>query len=116
MWWLSTVAVLYLIIGLFTRRYQLDAANSLLLSGYVLNLAPFIGISRVMFLYHYLSGLVFALLILAYIIERSKNSKVIFTSIAILAVISFVFFSPLSYGLELKPMDYVHRVWFESWQ
>ena len=42
-----------------------DSCYMILLGGYLLNYLPFIGISRVMFLYHYIAALIFAILILA---------------------------------------------------
>ena len=116
LWWLSTAAILYLVTGLLMKRYELDNQNSLLLGGYILNLAPFVGITRVMFLYHYLTAFIFAILILAYLLEREKITKKVLISIVLLIAATFIYFAPLSYGLEMKPLIYTRRVWFESWQ
>ena len=86
-WWTSTVAIILLLLqnlkfkilnnrakpssGLY-GYLKLNTAG-ILLGGYFLNLLPFIGIKRVMFLYHYLTGLVFAILILVYLIEKQKQ-------------------------------------------
>jgi len=101
---------------------------SILLMGYILNLLPFVGIKRIMFLYHYLSALIFAVIILIYIIDKhfanwleirfklQNNSRNILWTLLILVVISFIFFAPTSYGLNLSPSAYELRLWFSSWR
>lgn len=124
-WWASTVAVA---VGLWTIAYGLwfkfkkqklssivYGPLSFLLVGYWLNLLPFIGVKRVMFLYHYLTALIFAILMLCYLIDE-KNSRKIFTGIIIASIISFIFFAPLSYGLPLSPKLYDLMVWFSNWK
>ena len=126
-WWGSTVAVLLLAITLL-RNFQFSISNfqsitnfqlktrHILLAGYALNLLPFIVIGRVMFLYHYLIALIFAVLILCYLIDIRKNSRKIFTGIITAAIAAFLFFSPLTYGLPLSDKAYNARVWFASWR
>ena len=76
-----------------------------------------VGIKRVMFLYHYLTALVFALLVLGYIVEKfSKKPKRTYMMILAVSVLSFVYFAPLIYGLELKQESHQNRVWLRSWQ
>ena len=110
-WWASTLAVL-MSLGYVSRHRTIK----LLLGGYFLNLLPFIGISRVMFLYHYLTNLIFAILILVYLIEKQKNSKKIFIGLTVVSVLAFIYFAPLSYGLPLAPKAYESRVWLPSWK
>ena len=66
-WWSSTIAVMTAILILacnlfLKKKIPLDNRYSIfiLLGGYALNLLPFIGIKRIMFLYHYLTALIFA--------------------------------------------------------
>lgn len=115
-WWLSTAAVLALIAGLITKRYRWEYTAWFLLAGYILNLLPFIGIQRVMFLYHYLTGLIFAMIMLVYLIDREKNKKQLFLGLITLALVVFMYFTPLTYGLELSPEAYEQRVWINSWR
>src|SRR3989344_3680317 len=75
-WWSSTIAVMTAILILacnlfLKKKIPLDNRYSIfiLLGGYALNLLPFIGIKRIMFLYHYLTALIFAILILIYLID-----------------------------------------------
>ena len=110
-WWGSTVAIL-LSLGYVTRHRIIQ----ILLAGYFLNLLPFVGIKRVMFLYHYLAALVFAILILVYLIERQRHAKKIFIGLAVASAVAFVYFTPLTYGLPLSPKTYESRVWLPSWE
>ena len=110
-WWSSTVAVIMSL--LYVARHRII---KILLAGYFLNLLPFIGIKRVMFLYHYLTAFVFAILILVYLIEKQKESKKIFIGLAIASLIAFVYFAPLTYGLSLSHSSYESRVWLQSWK
>lgn len=125
-WWAATVAV---VLGLLAtvygpklklKRLKLSTVVSsplaILLAGYFLNLLPFIGIKRVMFLYHYLTGLVFAILILVYMIEKQKHAKKIFIGLTIASAVAFIYFAPLTYGLPLSERAYNSRVWLPSWR
>ena len=69
-----------------------------------------------MFLYHYLAALVFAILILVYLIERQRHAKKIFIGLAVASAVAFVYFTPLTYGLPLSPKTYESRVWLPSWE
>ena len=97
-WWASTSAVLVLILYLGLRKVFQDKTASILLVGYFLNLLPFAAISRVAFLYHYLSSLVFAVLILVYLLDTQKNAKTALLVLSILAAVSFLYFAPVTYG------------------
>ncbi len=122
-WWASTVAVILLLLRNFqfsTFNFQLKTGY-ILLGGYFLNLLPFIGIKRVMFLYHYLTGLVLAILILVYLIEKQDGStwltaKKIFIGLAVASVVTFIYFAPLTYGLPLSQQAYDARVWLPTWK
>ena len=117
-WWSSTIAIAfgikYLVLSINKRK--LDEVLAILFGGYIINLLPFIGIKRVMFLYHYLIALIFAIMILCYLIDKNKNSRNIFTVIVAVAIAAFIFFAPLSYGLPLSDKSYEARVWFSVWR
>ena len=108
------ISIKYLVLSIKKRR--LDKVLTILLAGYAINMLPFVGVKRVMFLYHYLTALIFAILILCYLIDKDKNSRKIFAGITMVAIIAFLFFSPLTYGLSLSDKAYKVRVWFASWR
>jgi len=122
-WWSSAIAVMFYVLwslayGLKTKEthYTLHSTGYFLIAGYVLNLLPFIGVKRVMFLYHYFTAYIFAIVIMAWLISRTKNSKIIFGVLLILSVAAFIYFAPLNYGLELSPKAYEARIWLENWK
>ncbi len=117
-YWLSTIAVIYFIFSSFRSFRALSSTRYFLLAGYLLNLLPFIFIGRVMFLYHYLASLIFAVLILAFILDSSKlrNKKLIFNTILAGSIILFLFFSPLTYGLAIPEWYYKSMVWLPEWR
>lgn len=122
-WWASTVAIMYLIlssIGEWISKKRialpLNTIPLILAGGFLLNLLPFVGIGRVMFLYHYLSALIFAILALAYLIDQHPKRKNIFIVVIIIAGIAFLYFSPLSYGLPLEASQFQNRLWLTTWQ
>lgn len=117
LWWGSTVAILTLLGLVISGELRRDRITLTLLGAWALNLLPFIGISRVMFLYHYLAALIFAFLALAYLINQQKPQVVrrTFIAIGLVALTAFIYFAPLTYGLDLKPGSYENRVWLNSW-
>ena len=116
-WWSSTVAVLIILINtLLSGLRRLDRTALFLISAWLINLLPFIGIGRVMFLYHYLTALIWAILILAYLIDKSKQPRRSAAILTTLALATFVFFAPLTYGLPMSDQAYNLRAWFSSWK
>lgn len=118
-WWASTIAIVYLAISLVLKHTDWRDKNYLptfIVGGYILNLLPFIGVARVMFLYHYFAALIFAIMALVYLISITEHSYKIFWSFTVAVIISFLFFAPLNYGKGLTPNQYESRVWVESWR
>ena len=130
-WYLSTIAVFYLLISsLFdfvstkykTKKFIFpDSSFLILLGGFAINLLPFVGIGRVMFLYHYLTAYIFAILMLAYWVDKfkphsEKKNLMIVLGLALIAGIFFVYFAPLSYGLDITQDSFTNRLWLLSWQ
>jgi len=121
-WWASTVGMIMgLALILFKKA---DKRILFLAAAYFLNLLPFIGIKRVMFLYHYLIALIFAVLMLVYLIDgfgkltasQIKSRRKIFAGLIIISAIAFIYFAPLNYGLNLLPRAYEAKVWLSSWK
>ena len=106
LWWLATFAVIFAIFGLLTKkgRSRLSPIFYILLLGYFANLLPFIFITRVAFLYHYLPSSLYAILILSLLLTNFwPKGKKIFLPAIILIALGFIIFSPLSYGWPMPP-------------
>lgn len=121
-WWASAIGMITGLALILLRKA--DKRVIFLAAAYFLNLLPFIGIKRVMFLYHYLIALIFAILMLVYLIDgfgkltasQTKNRQKIFAGLIIVSAIAFIYFAPLNYGLNLSPKAYEARVWLPSWR
>jgi len=100
-------------------RKQLPPIFYLLLFAYFLNLLPFIFISRVAFLYHYLPSLVFGILVLITLYDRmasdgkskpedglsffpSKKHAALYVSYLFVLIAIFIIISPLTYGIPVS--------------
>jgi dolichyl-phosphate-mannose-protein mannosyltransferase len=86
--------------------------------GFLVNYIPFIFIGRVMFLYHYEAALVFAIMAIAFLIDTIQGGRKYAAAllVLILALILFVFFSPLTYGTPLSDSQLQARMWFPTWR
>ena len=115
-WWASTVSIMYLVLSSLGKEFLKKRIVLILLGGYLINYLPFMGIGRVMFLYHYLSALIFSILALAYLIDQQRYSKHIFIVAIVCATITFIYFAPLSYGLGLEAGSFANRLWLTTWQ
>lgn len=96
------------------------------LLGWGLHFTPFVIMSRVTYVHHYLPALYFALLILSYLFEASmKNwakSKcgsimkyVIYFIYMGIVIYGFYYFSPISFGMEGPNTDYKYLKWLSTW-
>lgn len=122
-WWLSTLAVLIVIakviLSLHGRigRKQLSGNFRfylLFLLVYIFNILPFIGVRRVLFLYHYFPALITAIIALVFILDQSGKKKIIFSLLIFLSIISFVYFSPISYGRPMSEKQHNRYLWIEN--
>ena len=137
-WWMSTLAVVYFFMSvvcktlyaIFSRlrgrwrhiseeheRTSVSALTILFLSfGYLINLLPFIFIGRVMFLYHYLTALVFAIMIAAITLTSDTKPRKIFLGFLMAGtVIGFFVIFPVSYGTILNTAWPRYVFWLKSW-
>lgn len=118
-WWASTVAIIYSLFSLvrnIIKRKPKNKTLAFLGGAFLFNLLPFISITRAMFLYHYMVGLIFAIMALVYLIDRQQNKNKVFYALIIVSLLAFLFFSPLTYGLPMTNSAYHLRVWLPSWQ
>lgn len=98
-WWASTVSVLVLLLYWGLHKVFQAKTATVLLAGYFLNLLPFAAVSRVTFLYYYLPSLIFAVLILVYLLNTQKNAKITLMLFLVLVLAGFIYFTPVTYGL-----------------
>ena len=100
--------------------------------GYAMNFLPFSRIVRVMFLYHYFFALIyslaFAMILLGALSDwmpdgprpawsfANPTSRNIYIGILCVAVLCFIYFAPLSYGLPLTPEGLQQHMWLTSWR
>ena len=74
-----------------------------------------------MFIYTYLSSLMFAILAIAWILDRGLHSRhpigrILSTTLIFLMVMAFVFWLPLYWGVPLSFDEWQHRMWLKSWR
>ncbi len=117
-WWTTTLAIVFLLTSyiFYGLKNSHKFLSTFLIAGYTLNLLPFIGVKRVMFLYHYFTAYIFAIMILVWLISQRKSSKWVVGTLIVLSTMTFIYFAPLSYGLNLSPRAYELRVWLASWR
>jgi dolichyl-phosphate-mannose--protein O-mannosyl transferase len=128
-WWGSTVAVLLFVAARARRRMAPAPGTNLLAAGWVINFLPFAAIARLMYLYHYLHALIFAVALGALWLgaelgwrddrstwQRSRDrADIAFWSILAAAVALFLFFAPVTYGWRLSPGALQLRLWLPGW-
>lgn len=106
-----------LFIFLLRKENQNKESFLLILLGFWCNLLPYILITRVAFLYHYLPSLLFLIIGLGYFMGTYfKKLPYLFGIFCVLIVVLFIYFAPLSYGTYLNPSMYEARVWFPLWK
>lgn len=128
-WWGSTVAVLLFVVARARRRMAPAPGTNLLAAGWVINFLPFAAIARLMYLYHYLHALVFAVALGALWLgaelgwrddrstwQRSRDrADLAFWGLLAAAVALFLFFAPVTYGWRLSPDALQLRLWLPGW-
>ena len=117
-YWLGTLSTIFLIFHSIFRKQDRKIAL-LILAGFLVNFTPFIFIGRVMFLYHYEAALIFSIMAIVFLldqIKKEKNKIIISSSIIIISLTTFIYFSPLTYGLYLDDSQLQSRIWLSSWR
>ncbi|MBE9020648.1 dolichyl-phosphate-mannose--protein O-mannosyl transferase, partial [Chroococcidiopsidales cyanobacterium LEGE 13417] len=140
LWWFSAVAILYAVwvvaksaIAFATvnsatsqnpriQNFELQSLGIYLFFtlNWLANLLPWMRVTRCTFLYHYMGASVFAVLALAWIVDRwlrsyHRNLRLLGVTAIFLILIAFVFWMPLYLGLPLSPESYRWRMWLPSW-
>ncbi|CUS20781.1 LAQU0S01e14510g1_1 [Lachancea quebecensis] len=96
------------------------------LLGWGLHFMPFVIMSRVTYVHHYLPALYFALLILCYLFEaglqnlqKCKRGRLartlIYVAYGAIVIYGFYYFSPISFGLVGPSSNYAYLNWIKTW-
>ncbi|MEK9184968.1 MAG: phospholipid carrier-dependent glycosyltransferase [Patescibacteria group bacterium] len=121
-YWLGLLAILTLFIHtIFRTKFFIRKRHAIMfiLFGYCINFFPYMFLTRITFIYYYLASLVFTILAMSSIIDSIENKKIknscyiIFLSIFI---ITFLYFSPLTYGFSLSAQSQINHIWFSTWR
>lgn len=146
LWWLSTAAILFLAWMLAQRIWfwatpsqSLNASRSrggwqavdawvalYFVLNYAANLLPWTRVTRCTFLYHYTSAYIFAILALAWLVDRWLQSyrlgfRAVGITFILLILLAFVFWMPVYLGLPLSSEGYQLRMlnfsskWLPQW-
>jgi dolichyl-phosphate-mannose--protein O-mannosyl transferase len=129
-WWGSGIAALVVGALIAIGRVPMGRhrfALAFLAGGFLLNYVPFIAIRRVMYLYHYLFGLVWLIVLGAMAVGiaagwnepsddvlfrfPSRRSAMLYWGAAALVLVGFVYFSPFTFGWTLSERSYDARFW-----
>jgi dolichyl-phosphate-mannose-protein mannosyltransferase len=111
-------ALVFLSLFIKPWRKKIGWLGAIFLAGYVVNILPYIFVTRVAFLYHYLPSLVFGILVLVVFYDKILNRKGFVFDAAYLLFIAavvgfFVWISPLTYGTmvnESQHQEFVNYI------
>ncbi len=93
-----------------------------------MNFVPFIGVTRVMFLYHYFFALIFSLAFVILLWDdlvtdrktghrlTNHTDQAIYHAVLAAIILGFLFFAPLTYGTPLTPAELQAHMWLPSWR
>lgn len=136
LWWFSVAAIVFLIGLLLSKivvpliqhrrlpiaaRLNTDTWIAIyLVLNYAINLVPWMKVTRCVFIYHYMTAVVFAFMAIAWFVDQCLSSyyrplRAIGVTISFLILAAFVFWIPIYLGLPLSPDNYKLRMWFNSW-
>ena len=121
-WWgsllLAVVAVAALV-RTVARPGPLSGVGWLPLVGFLIAFIPLVRVPRPLFLYHYLTpllfSLVFGLLWLDGRLTSSARRQVVLT-LSLAVLVAFVLFSPLTYGFKAPATWQQNLFWLSSWR
>jgi dolichyl-phosphate-mannose-protein mannosyltransferase len=137
LWWFGAGSLLFLIGMLvwqfiipLVRQKRFSYSTSLcvdtwialyIVVNYAANLLPWVKVNRCVFIYHYMTAVVFAFLAVAWLVDQCLRSyrvvlRALGLTITFMIVIAFVFWMPIYLGLPLSAFEYrPMRMWFNSW-
>jgi len=105
--------------ALHERAEEFLGHIALLSSGWLVNMLPYIGISRCAFLYHYLPGLWYGELLAGVMLHGAVRSvparRAICATLIIASACVYAFFAPWVYALPLTPPQLKAHQWLPRW-
>ncbi len=125
LWWFALAAVcgsIWLITKDFSlKQYQKVDINSVsiplfILVNYAANLLPWVKITRCLFIYHYMSAVLFAIMGLAWLVDLCfRSGSKLWQAVGLTTIFSiagsFVFWLPIYLGLSIEKTDLSLRLW-----
>jgi len=141
-WWLGFLGIIgffYLIIRNFFYKFKLKVSplfysynTRIVVFAYIVYLFSFAAIPRFMLIYHYLPALTFSIIIFAIFFEgviesifgpsnkneilfQNKKANILLFIILIAVFLSFLYFSPFTYGFPLTEQGFQSRMWLDTW-
>jgi len=118
-WWGGFLAMMVMAVRVFAHR---DGKALFILIGYLVQLLPWIPITRVLFIYHYFPSSLFIIMALAHMFNTIRERRASFSRTAVicgftaLAGIIFVLFYPMISGMYMPEWYFSNFVrWFPTW-
>ncbi len=127
-WWLALVCLIaafsFLNPVLNSDKAVKERKNAILimLAFYLVNFLPFILINRVAFIYHYFTPFIISIIVAAMVLDnilfsgKNRYGFAIYVAIIVIIAITFLYFSPLTYGFPLTNDELNARMWLPSWR
>ncbi|TAE58265.1 MAG: phospholipid carrier-dependent glycosyltransferase [Nostocales cyanobacterium] len=136
LWWFGLVAMVFLVSFIFIKVIQPGIQQKRLfipknlgvdtwiclyiIINYAANLLPWVKVSRCVFIYHYMSAVIFTFIALAWFVDQCLRSyykewRILGLSITFILIAALIFWLPIYLGLPLSLEDYRLRMWFASW-
>jgi dolichyl-phosphate-mannose-protein mannosyltransferase len=116
-WWLGLIGAVVWI--MFFKKIDLKREYRMfLVFSFLISYVPFFFITRVMFLYSYLTTFIFSILIFFALFQGvfrkwdKKTQKFVCIGLVLISLIFYLIYSPFSYGFKLKKEDSERRVNF----
>jgi dolichyl-phosphate-mannose--protein O-mannosyl transferase len=131
-WWGASLTLLIIFLNMILASkitltdssYPLGEKGWLVIIGYWLSLLPLMRVPRALFLYHYLTPLLFSILAVFLWLDRAglikrksvREQPTHYWLILVVVLIGFVVISPITYGFVIDPELHSKIFWLESWR
>lgn len=114
-WWSGILGMAYVLIkGIIKRNKE----SLIILIPIITSFLPYLGINRIMFMYHYFPILPFMMLSIVTLIkdieEKIKFKKISWIYVALI-VITFIYFYPVTSGMTVSETYIESTKWLETW-